>query len=169
MEGPHICGAALLCAVHWTFKGVPELLLLSRHSSNIEHRHGRGELSKESLRDYARLNVPTSPYEERWPCSWWTLNTVGQISYNKNITGGGGGYWFWPSMKSPWMYAPSLGGCPKSSFIFFVTSTVRVILSSGHWFLRAILCRMAGKNTCYLCECYEALTMFLTSNCLESI
>jgi hypothetical protein len=44
-----------------------------------------------------------------------------------------------PSMKRPWMQAPSLGGACISSLFFFVTSHANPILSNGNSFFRAVL------------------------------
>jgi hypothetical protein len=47
-----------------------------------------------------------------------------------------------PSMKSPWMQAPSLGGACISSLFFLVTSQARPILSNGSSFFRAVLLKI---------------------------
>ena len=55
-----------------------------------------------------------------------------------------------PSMKRPWMQAPSLTGCVISSLVFLVTSQVRHILSRGSSFFLAVLCMMAVRKDCGL-------------------
>lgn len=59
VKSPHICGPSLLSAVHWTLVRVFQLLLLCRYSSNIQHWHGRGQISQDCFGDDARLSVPT--------------------------------------------------------------------------------------------------------------
>lgn len=53
-------------------------------------------------------------------------------------------------MYSPWMKDPSLGALVMSSLLFFVTSTARHILSSGHSFFLAIDCIIAVRKDCGL-------------------
>ena len=51
-----------------------------------------------------------------------------------------------PSIKRPWIFAPSRGGPVSSSFIFFVTSQANDILSKGNSFFLAVLCMIAVRK-----------------------
>lgn len=60
VEAPDVRGPAPLGAVHRALVSTFEFLLLRRHSSRIQRRHGRGQIPRHRLSDDSSLSVPAS-------------------------------------------------------------------------------------------------------------
>ena len=118
---------------HWfVFKwAIPGLFFLFSYFSiqltvNAQHKFCRwldlncGPLESEAT------TLPTEPQTTT------ALNCMSSFNYGSYLA---------PSMKRPWIQAPSRGGACISSFCFLVTSQARLILSKGSSFFLAVLCK----------------------------